>query len=210
MSFYIKLITEFSEASTYDLLALYKNLCVCVAALEHFLLLFFSPIETWYPWTVSPVSTNKQWGLQPWNVASWLAKPARAFTSWSVMSFYPVSWCFQKQAEINTGTLLPMWFNPSLGSQWKNVETVLKWKGSTRKQYQKKKEKKKKKARITVVFHVKSIQYIVILSFYRNSTLSEKASQHSSTVLPVPSQWIFSGVKYDTIWSNSAPSQTCP
>ena len=143
-SFYIKLITEFSEASTYDLLALYKNLCVCVAALEHFLLLFFSPIETWYPWTVSPVSTNKQWGLQPWNVASWLAKPARAFTSWSVMSFYPVSWCFQKQAEINTGTLLPMWFNPSLGSQWKNVETVLKWKGSTRKQYQKKKEKKNK------------------------------------------------------------------
>lgn len=45
MSFYIKLITEFSEASTYDLLALYKNLCVCVAALEHFLLLFFPPLK---------------------------------------------------------------------------------------------------------------------------------------------------------------------
>lgn len=123
----------------------FTKICVCVAALEHFLILFFFPIETWYPWTVSPVSTNKQWGLQLWNVESLLAKPARAFTSWSLMSFYHVSWCFQKQAEFNTGPSLPMWFNPSLGSQWKNVETVLKWKGSTRKQYQKKKERKKSK-----------------------------------------------------------------
>ena len=193
MSFYIKLITEFSEASTCDLFILYKNPCVCfcAVALEHFLRFFFSS-ETWYPWTVSSISTNKQWGLESWNDKSWLTKAARAFISRSLTSFYHLSWCVQKQAETNIGTFFPMWFNPSLGSQWKNTETVLKCKGSTRKQN---KTKQKKNARITVVFHFKSIQYIVIPPFYRNSTLSEKASQHSSTALPAPSQWIFSGVK---------------
>lgn len=139
MPFYIKLITEFSEASTYDLLTLYKNLCVCVAALEHFLILFFPHWNLIYMNCVSCIyqQAMRFAALKCWKLTS---QPARAFTSWSLMSFHHVSWCFQKQAEINTGTSLPMWFNPSLGSQWKNVEIVLKWKGSTRKQYHKKKK----------------------------------------------------------------------
>lgn len=79
-----------------------------------------------------------------------------------------------------------MWFDPTLSSRWKNMETVLKCRGQDKKTKQ-----TKKNARITVVFHSESIQHIVILSFYRNSTLSRKASQHSSTELPAPSQWIF-------------------
>lgn len=68
------------------------------------------------------------------------------------------------------------------GERWKQHSSVKDWQEN----------KTKKIARIAVVFHIKSILYIVILSFYRNSPLSEKASRHSSRALPAPSQWIFS------------------
>lgn len=57
MSFYIKLISEFFEASIYTLAAVYRSLSICVYAELNFWFFFFF-CKTWYLWTLSRLDSH--------------------------------------------------------------------------------------------------------------------------------------------------------
>lgn len=139
MSFYIKWITEFSEASTYDLLNLLKkHVCMfqlyCIRiSLKIFYFLLLKPDI--YEFCARLDSE----GLGPWNHVSWAANLARAFRSRNLMSSYHLNGCF-KQPEINMATLLPMGLKSSgLTVKKPKTKKVLTCKGLKTKENQKSK-----------------------------------------------------------------------